>query len=600
MNLADKYIKVIKEKLKNVIPESIIKRIDQITKRDKIIIILAFTAILGLSVGLGVVKNINKKPVQTINIITDNTAEEFFYSGQYDEAIEEYLKIFSSDSKSPIWYLKISEIYSVKGDIENSRKYIQLAKDLRNKLIEEKAETLDKDYKSKDIEVLNYIIFTEFMNKDFKVAMEDGEEALQKYKDSKKIIRTMLPVYMVNQEIDKAKVLVALYDIDENSAYDIAEHARMRMLLDQWDEGLDELKYAWYTDRDEYKIFDILAQISAYNKDKLLERIMKLSEQDASEPSYKMWLAKIYSMREETSELAQKILDEVKSKNVGTIENILIQSAIFQNAKNTEKADELINKLIQENENDYRVLHTAGWFYLQKNELDKAMEYCKKSIIKNKDYPDNYGFLMPEILKAMGKDVEGEPYFRTALRKEPYNYNIMISIANYYWYTTQNSEKALEYFKSAEVIKPNDAEIKYNMALIHITNSREDDAVQLLTQAIKLDPAVPKYHRTLGTIYMIKGKYDDGIKEIRNAYEADKEDVLTLNNAGCYYITVTVDLERGVYNLQKAYEGINDTMDEYSKQTITENYNKAKKLLESYKNGKGGESLQIPELVLFY
>jgi tetratricopeptide (TPR) repeat protein len=600
MNLAEKFKNFKVDKLKDVIFNKISNRCIPVYKKYKKIINPAIAVALGLTVSLIVISNVEKKPVITANVITDNVAEEAFYAGQYDKAIDEYLKIFNSDSKSPIWYLKVSEIYSVMGDMESSRKYIQLAKDLRKKLIAENEEVLDKNFKTKDIEVLNYIVFTEFMNKDYKTAMEDGEEALSKYKDSKKIIKTMLPVYMVNQEVDKAKVLIALYDVDEKSAYDVAEHARMKMLMDQWEEGFDELKLAWYIDRDEYKIFDILAQISAYNKDKLLEKIMKLSEKDPLEPAYKVWLAKIYSMREETSELAQKILDEVKSSDMGSIENVLIRAAILQNTKQTDKADELVNRLIQENKDDYRVLHTAGWFYLQKNELDKAMEYCKQSIVKNKNYPDNYGFLMPEILKAMGKDVEGEPYFRTALLKEPYNYNIMITIANYYWYTTKNSEKALEYFKSAEIVKSNDAEIKYNMALIHLTNNREDDAVELLKQSIKLEPAVPKYHRTLGTIYMIKGKFDDGIKEIRNAYESDKEDILTLNNAGCYYITVTVDLERGVYNFQKAYEGINDSIDDYSKQTITENYDKAKKLLENYKNGKGGESLQIPELVLFY
>lgn len=599
MNLAEKCKKFKMDKLKDLLSRKFFNKFE-LVKRYKKITIPVFAVALGLTVSLGVISKVNIKPIKSENVITDNAAEEAFYAGQYDKAIDEYMKIYNSDNESPIWYLKISEIYSVRGDIENSKKYIQLAKDLRKKLISENEEVRDKDFKAKDIEVLNYIIFTEFMNKDFKAAMQDGEEALTKYKDNKKIIKTMLPVYMANQEVDKAKVLIAFYKVDEHSAYDIAEHARMKMLLDGWDEGLDELKNAWYIDRDEYKIFDILAQISAYNKDKLLERIVKLSEKDPLEPAYKMWLAKIYSMREETSELAQKILSDVQGNDIGSIEKVLIQAAILQNTKQTEKADELINKLIQENENDYRVLHTAGWFYLQKNELDKAMEYCRKSIVKNKNYPDNYGFLMPEILKAMGKDVEGEPYFRTALLKEPYNYNIMISIANYYWYTTKNSEKALEYFKSGEIVKPNDAEIKYNMALIHITNNREEDAVKLLNEAIKIDPAVPKYHRTLGTIYMIKGKYEDGIREIRNAYEADKEDILTLNNAGCYYITVTVDLERGVYNLQKAYEGITDSLDEYSKNTITENYNKAKKLLESYKNGKGGESLQIPELVLFY
>lgn len=534
--------------------------------------------------------------------ITDNNAEKLFYEGMYEDAIHEYIDIFEKDDESPIWYMKISEIYSVKGEIDKSREYIQKAKELRNKNISQNKELLYEDFSDKDIQVLNYIVFTEFMNKDYKVALQDGEATMIKYKNNKKIIKTMLPIYMANGYMEKAKQLISEYPADINLAYDLAEQARMKMMLDQWQEGLEQLRDAWLLDKDEYKVFDIIAQISAYNKDMLLEKISVLSSKYPKEPCYKIWIAKIYSMREETSDLAQNLLDELNNEDVGKIEKVLIQAAILQNTKQTELADGLMNNLIKDNENDYRILHTAGWFYLQKKDFDKAMLYCKMSIIKNKDYPDNYGFLMPEILKAMGKGLEGEPYFRTALLEEPYNYNIMLTLANYYWVTTKNSEKALEYFKLAEIVKPNDAEIKYNMALINITNLQEDQAIDLLNQCIKIDVTVPKYHRTLGTIYLTTGKAAEGIKEIRSAYQADQGDILSLNNAGCYYITVEPEdnLSKGVYNLQKSYEGISQTTDDYARNTITDNYNKAKKLLEDYNNGVGNETLNIPEFVLFY
>jgi tetratricopeptide (TPR) repeat protein len=584
-------IKKIKELLKyKFTNKDITKQVCSIT--------LAVTIALSGSV-YGIYR-IEHKEKPTIVTITDNAAEVYFYEGNYDKAISEYLKIYENDNESPIWYMKISEIYSVKGDIESSRKYIQLAKELREKNISSNKEILYSDFSKKDAEVVNYIVFTELMNKDYEAALSDGEEGLKKYKLDKRIMKTLFTVYMTNGENEKAKQIIDEYPVDKTFAYDIAEHARMRMLVDQWEEGLEELREAWNIDKDEYKIFDIIAQISAFNKDMLLEKISLLSNKYPEESVYKIWLAKIYSMREETSEMAQKLLDEVSNKDVGIIEKVLIEAAVLQNTKQTEQADELINKLIMDYENDYRVLHTAGWFYLQKNELDKAMLYCKKSILKNKNYPDNYGFLMPEILKAMGKSGEGEPYFRTALFKEPYNYNIMLTLANFYWYTTKDSEKALEFFKFAEVVKPNDTEIKYNIALIHLTNQRDDEAVKILQECIKINPAVPKYHRTLGTIYILKGKNAEGIKEIRDAYQSDKEDILTLNNAGCYYITVEGYLERGVVNLKSAFEGINSNVDEYTKKTITDNYNKAKKLLDDYNNGNGNESLKIPEFILFY
>jgi len=105
-----------------------------------------------------------------------------------------------------------------------------------------------------------------------------------------------------------------------------------------------------------------------------------------------------------------------------------------------DKSDKLIEDVISQHPDDYRAYHSAGWYYLYKKDYEKAKEYCNKSISLNREYPDNYGFLMPEILKQGSEKLKGEPYFRTALIKEPYNYNIMLNLANYYWYTANDSD----------------------------------------------------------------------------------------------------------------------------------------------------------------
>lgn len=517
-------------------------------------------------------------------IITTNKAEEYFYAGEYNKAIEEYKDIMLNDENAPIWLLKIAEVYSVKGDYASSRKYIEDA----------------KKSQSTDAQFLNLMVFTEFMNKDYKIAAEDGEKALNHLPQNKSLIKTMFTVYMANNKLEEAKILVKLYPVNQSSAYDYADYARMLMIVGNKDDGYKMLQEAFNIDKDEYKIYDVLSQISVYNKDELLEDIMNLSKKEPTNLAYKMWLGKIYSLSEGTAPMAKGIIDSLKGEDVGKIEIKLIEAAVLQNTNENEKADEMINKIITDNKDDYRVLHTAAWYYLNKKDINKAEMYCKESIIKNKNYPDNYGFLMPEILKAQGKSLEGEPYVRTALYLEPYNYNIMLTISNYYWYTAKNSEKALEYFKFAEIVKPNDAEIKYNMALIYLTNKKDDDAINILKQCVKLSDAVPKYHRTLGTIYFIRKDYNSAIKEIRYAYNGDENDILTLNNAGCYYISVDGNLERGMFNLDAAKKGITKNTDEYTKKTIESNYDKGKKLYDAYMKGKGNEKLSVPEFTLFY
>ncbi|MDT8719091.1 hypothetical protein IAI10_20795 [Clostridium sp. 19966] len=574
--------------------------IKRLVIRKKILSICILVAIAVLGTGTYLLYKSDKKISEPAVNITSNDAEKYFYAADYSKAIEEYNKLFCKDKANPLWLIKIAEVYSVKGDIENSNKYEEEAIQLKNKNKEDSKIISQKNYLQKDSEVANYIIFTSYMNKDFTKALQYGDNALKEFKTDKKIIKTMIPVYMANGEKDKAKSLIDNYPLDKTSSFDTALYASLELSVDNWDSGLKLLKDAWYISRDEYKVFDVLAQMSAYNKDELLEKITDIFNKNPDEPAYKMWLAKIYSMRQETTDLAQKYLDDASKTNIGTLEKVLVQASIYENSNQIDKANSMINALISSNSDDYRILHTAAWFYLEKKDYDEALKYCKMSIVKNKQYADNYGMLMPEILKAMDKSGEGEPYFRTALYIEPYNSNIMNNLANYYWNTAKNTDKALEYFNFAEIVRPADPEIKYNISMINISNNKFDEAINKLNECMQIDATVPKYHRTLGTIYMQQQKYDLAIKEIRNAYQSDNNDIMSLNNAGCYYIIVENNLDKGLYNIQKAKEGIANSSDEYTKNTINDNYSKVQKLIEQYKSSPNNTSIKLPDFVLFY
>lgn len=563
----------IKNKLKNITPFQVL---------FGVIIVTLITSAIFYGVRF---YNINKIANKNEKYnITKNMAEEYYYNADYTKAIAEYKLLDKKDTSSPWTNLSIANIYSVKGDFYNSRLYLAKAKQLLGK----------------DSEALNYFVFTEFMNKDYTEALKDGENYLKLFPSNKNLIKTMFTVYMANNQLSRAKTLISTYKVDAKSAYDISEFARMLMIANDNDNGFSQLRKAWDINKDEIKIYDVLAQISTYKNDWILQYVSNLSTKSPNEACYKMWIAKIYSLKSDTADDALKILDSIKSENTGKIEIKLIQAAILENTKREAEGDLLIKQVIKDNSNNYSVLHAAGWYYLNKKDYKSAEMYCRQSILNNRNYPDNYGFLMPEILKSKGLSLEGEPYFRTAMLKEPYNYNIMLSTANFYLNTTKNTTKALEYFKLAEIIQPNDPEIKYNMAIINLSNNKNDDAILLLKECIKLSDSVPKYHRTLGTIYMVNGDLKGGLTQIKYAFNSDENDILTLNNAGCYYITGESNLQRGLFNLQKAAEGINSKTDKYTSDTIKANYAKAKKLNDDFQNGTDNETIKIPDFVLFY
>lgn len=550
---------------------------------------------LSLFVAIGIVIITESVLGEDVAVIETNKAEVAFYNNDYENAIKEY-EALQKEEEWPFYEVKMAEVYSVKGDITKSNSLLRSAILKRNKILDnegrEKYEDLDKEF-------INYVVFTYFMNEEYDEAISLGEEFIKENGKDKTLMRTMYTVYMVNNQKDKAKEVVETYEVDKESAYDLALLAKMNMLMDNWDNGFKLLNEAYNKDKNEVKVFDVISQFAAYDRNGILTKLTKLSEENPNVLSYKMWIAKVYSMLPETAELANNIIEEVKNEEDLDIPLKVMMSTVYKNMGNEVESNNILKDIISNEENSFIGYHIAAWQSFEEGNYDKALELCKKSIVANKEYPDNYGFLIPEIMMAKGQIQTSEGYFRTALQKEPFNYNIMLKIADFYTNTSIDNEKAKGYYNLAATLKPNDAEIYYNLATLDLLDEKIDSAIENLNKAINLNEATSKYYRTLGTVYLNEGENDKAIECIRNAYGIDKNDALTLNNAGCYYISIEGDIEKGIINIESAYEGININMDEETKRIITENYTKAKKLYDEYNIGDAAE-LVVPEFVLFY
>lgn len=528
----------------------------------------------------------------TVNIVK-NSGEESFYLGEYDKAIEEYEKL-DKNEEWPIYKVKIAEVCSAKGDYERANSFIDEAYEIRNSLIEN-----DKDdtYKERDAELGNYITLLSLFDGKDKMALEYGEIFLKANPDDKELQRTMFTVYLLLKDENKAKEILEKYSVDEENSYDLALYARMNMLINKWDEGFEYLKKAWNLNKDEVKVFDIISQEASYDKEKIINKLKELSEKEPEEIAYKAWLVKCYTMSDKTMNEAEQLYKEIKKEDLGKYVFNTVAAKIYQYKEENVKANELIRNVIYEK--NLIGYQTTAWYYYDKKEYDKAIEYCKKGILENSEYPDNYGFLMTDIMIKKGEPELAEPYFRTALIKEPFNYNIILKVADYYQYTMNNLEKAYEYLNFASLIKPNNVNIYYNMAMTKINLRKSDEAIELINKCILLDEENEKYHRALGTIYLEEGNKDKALEEIRTAYDINNNDILTLNNAGCYYISVENNIPRGYENIKGAYDKISDNIDEETKKYITKNYEKAKTLFDEY-NNDSDKKLEIPDLHLFY
>lgn len=540
----------------------------------------------------------NFTTVEEINI-TKNSAEYLYYENKYDESIEEYNKM-QKEENWPIWTVKSADIYSIKGDIKKSSSLLKEAIIKRDRIIKE--EGFD-NYKDKDIELINSMLFTFIMNKEYDEAISLGEQYISEYGRNKEILKTLFSAYISNNHIYKAEMLTEEYPIDEKSAYDVCVLANMNMLINRWDKGLELLKDAWYLDKNELKIYDVIEDMSSFNSEKLIESIQAKIENNTNEDAYKMLLAKAYSVSKETANDAEELMKDLDDNNVDGIASDFINYEICKSRNNNSEAEEYLEaaerKAEKEKKDSYVTYYISAVKAFNNEKYEEAFNLAKKSIIANQEYINNYESLIPDILLAKGNIKPTEAYFRTAMKKEPYNYETIIKIANYYSNYESNNEKARNYYELALNIKKDDSELYFKLAKLDIVDEKWEDASNNLKEAIKLDEDNPEYYRTLGAVYLKSSKNEEGIELTRKAYSMNEKDILALNNAGWYYLMVENDIARGYENIKAAYEEIPASMDESTKNSLIENYNKSKEVYDKFLKDSSQE-FKITGLKLFY
>ena len=533
--------------------------------------------------------------VENVNI-TKNSAEVLYYQNKYDEAILEYGKMQEKE-KWPSYLVKEADIYSLKGEKEKSTNLLKEAIIKRDKLIvEEKIE----DYKDK--ELISEILFTFNMNKDYGEAISFGEQYIKEKGYNNDIVKTLFTSYLANNFTFKAEEIISKYELDENSAFQLAEVANMNMLVNKWDEGLSLLNKGLAIDKNEIKIYEVLEEMKNFDKTTLIEKLSKAIEENPSDDSYKIMLAKIYSKDKTTASKGIELLDSIKDI-VGYGSSIdLINYDIYISLGDIPKAkdslDKAEKKAKEEKPESSYYYYVLGLKEFSLENLDEALLACKKSIIANEKESNVYISLIPDLLSAKEEYKKVEVYLREYIQKNPFSYRTIIKFANYYMAEGSNN-KAREYYQIALNIRKNDESLYRNLVDLDVLEENWENGIEKMNMAIKRCEENSNFYRTLGALYFKNEEYDKGIENTRKAYEMNEKDILALNNASWYYINVEKDVNRAYENIKTAYNEMPVVLDENTKKAISDNYTRIKGIYDNLEEGKTPDYSKM-DLKLFY
>lgn len=532
----------------------------------------------------------NQKEDESIKI-SDNSGEEFYFNDKYDSAITEFTSLQEKDNW-PSYTADTAKIQSIQGNYVKSNSTLQKAYEGRNKVIDTKGAQND-NIKEKDVDLASQIVFTYFLNGEYKKALDYGEFYLNIYPQESKLQQTMFTVYLSNNESEKAKYIVKNYSLDEQNSDDIVSLAQMNFILGNYDIGLKLLNEAWNVDKNSLKIFDAVEQVS--DRTTLLNNVHKAKEENKNEEFHNAVLAKIYSLNEADKEKALALVEKMDKENVDSANVDLLKYDLLKDKDGQEIIDTLKDKY---DETTLMGCYIRAIENYENKKYDEAFKYAKKCIVIDKNYNGTY-YLIENIKSAQQKPQLAEPFVIDAMYNEEYNYNTIVKTAEYYKNVLKDSNKAIHYYELAGHVNPKDADIFYNIGLIQLNNQRIDDAIESIKKSISISESNPKYYRALGCIYLDKKDDEKSIEYIRKAYDLDDKDILTLNDAACYYAMIDNNVDRAMTNIKSAYDGINEETKEENKNIISDNYNRIKSAFDSSQKD-GNSKTKISELKLIY
>lgn len=220
--------------------------------------------------------------------------------------------------------------------------------------------------------------------------------------------------------------------------------------------------------------------------------------------------------------------DKTNKEVVGRLADALHETRMYAQAR--EKYMEL-EKLGSPSAATYKQLMTLNFNMRQFSEAIKYAQLLKKADASEKvDYVIGKSYYEQDDL---GKGIQ---YLEAAAKEDPNNSEIPHTLAVAFT-NMQNFKQAIPYFQKAIALQPNNGAWIYEMALTYYGMNDEQNALKYMLEAGEKGMMKDNsFLQNLATAYMNAGKFDEGLKIMKEALEKRPSDLGLLETIAlaCY------------------------------------------------------------------
>lgn len=407
-------------------------------------------------------------------------------------------------------------------------------------------------------------------------AIELLKQAIELDPESLYLKRELATVYLQNK--DDASALAILGEIlkdHPNDTRSLILYGGINQVRKDNQAAIDAYERVIATDPKQEKVYQLLGgmYLEAENFDQAERVFNQMIDHFPANYTGYFYLGKIYAKQGKKAE-AEKQFERTLKIEPGLMEPRYELLELYKEEKNEAKVLQLYQDILKRDPNNIRAAMELGYYYYRTGQTVKAekifntlgqrsiaeFEVIIKLIqlyIDPKKY-DQGIVIIDGMLKAVPdssevnhiagiayygkKDNPKALYHFKKVTAESRFYEDAVIHASYILSENKQNEEAIQLLSDAVDHDPDNAEFKYYLGTFYEDAEQYDRAEELIKQALESDPDNPRYYFRLGVVYDKWNKKEASMATMRKVIELDPKHANALNYLGYTYADLGTNL----------------------------------------------------------
>ena len=245
-----------------------------------------------------------------------------------------------------------------------------------------------------------------------------------------------------------------------------------------------------------------------------LKRAVQLDSTNA-----KYWLklgVLYYAMQESRS--AKDCWEYCSNLDAGNLDCRINLAEMYLAVGELKKGQKRLNEILDTDPKNSSALFLTGNYALMEEDTIKAMKYIQAAI--NEDQTLFNAYDQMGVLYSSKADLLALDYFNTALRLQPYRYDIHYKVGMFYQ-SLQAFDEAVQAYERALAIKSDHKISLHNIAVIEVYRKNYNSAINYFTQAITADDSYVEAYFGRAYCYELIGDFVKSESDYRTSLMLD-------------------------------------------------------------------------------